>query len=233
MANRPSNSNVNEWRDILNDESSHSNSNTIENDIQKNVNDTDIHESGVEETNETPESQSIGIAADQGNKRRRKKDTLNNLLTKSIDDHERRAAKRQQERERLIANTNNDFTISNVKNDPLFHFFISMYETTKRLPPLSQHNIKTNIFSLVSQEESKNLVEYSPRPHSSYSQNSDVGSYYSSYMPSPAEQQPHSDAGTYYTSTPIQQQPQEGGTPNIIITQGNELDSSGDMFQPL
>ena len=91
-----------------------------------------------------------------------------------------------------------------------------MYKTTKRLPPLSQHSIKTNIFTLVSQEESKNLVEYSPRPHSSYSQNSDVISYYSSYTPSPAGQQPHSDAGTYYTSTPIQQQPQEGGTPNTV-----------------
>nr|XP_023024081.1 uncharacterized protein LOC111512214 [Leptinotarsa decemlineata] len=179
MANRPSNTNVNE--DLLNDESSHSNSNTIENDIQKNFSDTDIHESGVEETNETPESQSTRTAADQGNKRRRTKNTLNNLLTKSIEDHERRAAKRHQERERLIVNTNNGITISNVKNDPLFHFFISMYETTKRLPPLSQHNIKTNIFSLVSQEESKNLMEYSPRPHSSYSQSSDVGSYYSSY----------------------------------------------------
>ncbi|CAH1994047.1 unnamed protein product [Acanthoscelides obtectus] len=168
MANRPINTNVNE--DILNDESSHSNSNTIENDIQKNINDTDIHESGVEETNETPESQSTGTSAGQGNKRRQKKKTLNNLLTKSIEDHERRLAKRQQERERLIAYTNyNDFTISNVKNHPLFHFFISVYETTKRLPPLSQHNIKTNIFSLVSQEESKNLVEYSPRPPSSYS----------------------------------------------------------------
>lgn len=103
-----------------------------------------------------------------------------------------------------------------------------MYETTKRLPSLSPHNIKTNIFLLVFQEESKNLMKYSPRPHSSFSQNSDVRSYYSSYTPSPAEQQPHSDAGTYYTSTPIQQQ--EGGTPNII-TQGNELDTSENVFQ--
>ena len=91
-----------------------------------------------------------------------------------------------------------------------------MYETTKILPPLSQHSIKTNIFTLVSQEESKNLVEYSPRPHSSNSQNSDEISYYSSYTSSPAGQQPHSDAGTYYTSTPIQQQPQEGETPNTV-----------------
>ncbi|XP_074035400.1 uncharacterized protein [Leptinotarsa decemlineata] len=229
MANRPSNTNVNE--DILNDESSHSNSNTIENDIQKNFSDTDIHESGVEETIETPESQSTRTAADQGNKRRRTMNTLNNLLTKSIEDHERREAKRQQERERLIANINNDITISNVENDPLFHFFISMYETTKRLPPLSQHNNQTNIFSLVSQEKSKNLMEYSPRPHSSYSQSSDVESYYSSYTPSPAEQQPHNDA--YYTSTPIQQQQQqEGGTTNII-TQGNEFDTFENVCQTL
>lgn len=88
---------------------------------------TDIPESGVEEINETPESQSTGTSADQGSERRRKKNTLNNLLTKSVEGHERRAAKRQQEREHLIANTSNDFTISNVKNDPLFHFFISRY----------------------------------------------------------------------------------------------------------
>ena len=42
----------------------------------------DIYESGVEETNETPESQSSGTAADQGNKRQRKKDTSNNLLNR-------------------------------------------------------------------------------------------------------------------------------------------------------
>ena len=80
MANRSSNTNVNE--DIQNDKKSHSNSNTIENDVQNNVNDMDIYESGVEETNETPESQSSGTAADQGNKRQRKKDTSNNLLNR-------------------------------------------------------------------------------------------------------------------------------------------------------
>lgn len=165
MARRTSNTKVHEY--IFNDDS---NSNTVENNFQNNASDTDMVESEDEESNEILESQYTDTAAVQGYKRRRTENTLNNLLIKSIENHERRAVKRRQERERLIANTNNDVIISNVKNDALFHFFISMYETTKRLPPLSQHNIKTNIFSLVAQEESKNLVEYSPGPHSSHSQ---------------------------------------------------------------
>lgn len=203
MANRSTITNIED------NEPSPGSSNTIdiENNIQDNITDQELRD---EELNQTLKP-STDPSADQGNKRKRhKRNTLNDLLSKSIEDHERRAANRQQERERLNANTTNDFTISNVKNDPLFHFFISMYETTKSLPPLSQHNIKTNIFSLVSQEEAKNLVQYSPRPHSTNSRNSDTRTYYSSYTPSPAEQPQE------YLQTE---------TSPIIITQGSELNT--------
>ena len=78
----------------------------------------------------------------------------------------------------------NNFTVNNVKNDPLFHFFMSMYETTKRLPPISQHAIKTSIFSCVSQEESKHLIQNSPQSYSS-----NTPGFYVSYTPSPVQHQ--------------------------------------------
>ncbi|KAF9809323.1 hypothetical protein SFRURICE_006796, partial [Spodoptera frugiperda] len=167
MAKRtnPNNANIGVNEDTLNDESCHSNSNTIEKDMQKDVSDTDMLQSEDEESDESY----AGTASDQGNGRRLKESALDKLLIKSIKNHERRAAKRQQEREQIIANTNNDCTISNVKNDSLFHFFISMYETTKKLPLQSQLNIKTNLFSLVTTEESKHMMEMLACEHPSFS----------------------------------------------------------------
>lgn len=167
MAKRtnPNNANIGVNEDTLNDESCHSNSNTIEKDMQKDVSDTDMLQSEDEESDESY----AGTASDQGNGRRLKESALDKLLIKSIKNHERRAAKRQQEREQIITNTNNDCTISNVKNDSLFHFFISMYETTKKLPLQSQLNIKTNLFSLVTTEESKHMMEMLACEHPSFS----------------------------------------------------------------
>ncbi|KAG5871776.1 hypothetical protein JTB14_023460 [Gonioctena quinquepunctata] len=102
------------------------------------------------------------------------------MLNKSIEEHHQGVANRQREREPLLNNTSNDFTMSHVKNDPLFHFFFSMYESIKQLPQLSQHEIKTGIFALVAEEESKTLSQYPSRSGSS-----DAATYLS-YTPSPA-----------------------------------------------
>lgn len=100
------------------------------------------------------------------------------MLNKSIQEHQERVAKRQREREHL-----KNITISNVKHDPLFNFFMSMFESTELLPVCSQHTIKPGLFALVSQEEAKTLSQIQ---YPSSQRSSDVASYYSSYSPSPA-----------------------------------------------
>ncbi|KAL4707401.1 hypothetical protein ACJJTC_008586 [Scirpophaga incertulas] len=128
MAKRTSATNINE--EIPSDPGS---SSVIRNGMKDIV--TDNQESREEEFSQIPESQSTGTSDHVNKIKTHKKNTKKDLLHKSFNVHERRAATGQQEWKRLIAKAkNNDFTISNVKNDPLFHFFISMYETTKRLP---------------------------------------------------------------------------------------------------
>lgn len=119
------------------------------NDFEENV--TDEEESRTNaETNQISDISTVNVRV---NKRWRTK-----RLNRTIDEHHRVGKRRA---------ATNDFTVNNVKNDPLFHFFMSMYETTKRLPPISQHAIKTSVFACVSREESKNLAQNSPHSHSS------------------------------------------------------------------
>lgn len=182
MANRPSITNIED-----SNENTHSNDKTQDAD-EPSQSQRDTEEIDIEETQgDEAESQSHTQEVDQSltnreqtpTRKRRKRDTLSDLLNKSVQEHQERVANRQREREHL-KNITNDFTISNVKHDSLFHFFMSMYESTKLLPVCSQHTIKTGLFAMVSQEEAKSLpqIQYPPRPGSS-----DVASYYSSYSP--------------------------------------------------
>ncbi|CAH1991873.1 unnamed protein product [Acanthoscelides obtectus] len=55
--------------------------------------------------------------------------------------------------------------ISVLMNDPLYHFFMSMYETTKKMPETSQLRLKDRIFRAVSGMEAT-LLDISPQqPH--------------------------------------------------------------------
>lgn len=154
----------------------HSDTRAVDN--QENSMDNQESQSSHEETNAIKaEPPSTDVSTDQTTNKtsKHKRNTLNYLFNRSIEGHQRSRVTTRRERRRL---NNNDFTCNNVKNDPLFHFFISMYETTKRLPPQSQLTIKTNVFSLVSQEESQNIAPHSP--HSRNAQITDAGIYYSS-----------------------------------------------------
>lgn len=110
-------------------------------------------------------------------KRYYKRNILNDFVNRSIrsmNEHEEALVNSRRERERLINNRTNDFTVSNVKNDSLFHFFISMYESTKILSSLSQHTIKNGLFSLVSQEESKQLLQHQPCTNSRNTKSTEI-----------------------------------------------------------
>lgn len=140
------------------DEPSQIHSDSTENESEKIKENYGYRTSSVE--SQSSELSSTGTGRVHKIKRHKRK-MANVSMNPSIEGHE------EVDRQRKRTDTSNDFTVNNVKNDPLFHFFMSMYETTKSLPPLSQHTIKTNIFSLVSHEESKHLMKCSPRPQSS------------------------------------------------------------------
>lgn len=68
------------------------------------------------------------------------------MIQQSITNREQRAKERAIERQKLV-----DFK---PPNDPLYHFFMSMYQTTHTMPLASQLTIKNKIFEVVSQVES-------------------------------------------------------------------------------
>ncbi|XP_025196604.1 uncharacterized protein LOC112595567 [Melanaphis sacchari] len=63
----------------------------------------------------------------------------------SIASREQRAKERALERKRLED--------SKIPNDPLYHFFMSMYHTTQKLSPASQYFIKKELYKVVSKAE--------------------------------------------------------------------------------
>lgn len=81
--------------------------------------------------------------------KKKKKDDIGNLLQQSIANREKRAKERAMERKKLED--------SKTPNDPLYHFFMSMYHTTQKLSPTSQYFIKNQVYKLVSEAEANLL----------------------------------------------------------------------------
>lgn len=79
----------------------------------------------------------------------KKKDDISNLLQQSIASREQRAKERALERKKLED--------SKTPNDPLYHFFMSMYHTTQKLSPASQYFIKNELYKVVSKAEANLL----------------------------------------------------------------------------
>jgi len=74
-----------------------------------------------------------------------KKNDIGNLIQQSIINREHRAKVRAIERKKLED--------SKPLTDPLYHFFLSMYHTTQKLPPAYQLRVKNKIFETVSEAE--------------------------------------------------------------------------------
>ncbi|XP_049800006.1 transcription factor Adf-1-like [Schistocerca nitens] len=79
-----------------------------------------------------------------------KKDTIAGLLKRSIEQHEERRKSRSEERRNLLAQTS-------APSDPLYHFFMSMYQMTRRMPPSSQYVVRNDIFRVVTEMEASLL----------------------------------------------------------------------------
>jgi hypothetical protein len=74
-----------------------------------------------------------------------KKDDIESLFKHSILQCEQRAQERAMERNKLEQ--------TKLPNDPLYHLFMSMYETTTKMPQAFQHIVKTNVFQIVPKVE--------------------------------------------------------------------------------
>ncbi|CAG9853847.1 unnamed protein product [Phyllotreta striolata] len=85
-----------------------------------------------------------------------KKDNVATLFKESIEKREERAKARMEERRTLLQQ------IQPTQNDPLFNFFMAMYQSTKRMPPSYQHMVKNRLFNEVSQAEAMLLGISSP-----------------------------------------------------------------------
>ena len=71
---------------------------------------------------------------------------MRSILLKSIENRGKRAAERAAERAGLLERVQ-------PQSHPLYHFFMSMYESTKRMPPSSQHVVRNQIYKAVADME--------------------------------------------------------------------------------
>lgn len=71
---------------------------------------------------------------------------------KSITNYEKRAAARDEMRKTMAENKGNE------PSDPLFQFFMSMYNTTKNLPLFNQLQVKRKISETVSEAEENTMM---------------------------------------------------------------------------
>lgn len=82
-------------------------------------------------------------------RRKVRKVDIDHLIVKSIETRDKRAKERDEQRKKIEE--------SMTHKDELHLFFMSMYELTKKMPPLSQHIVRKNVFQAVSEEEARLL----------------------------------------------------------------------------
>ncbi|KAG5899206.1 hypothetical protein JTB14_034464 [Gonioctena quinquepunctata] len=77
-----------------------------------------------------------------------------------MEKREERSKTRTEERNEILEES------KPTKKNPLFHFFMSMYQSTKRMPPLYQHMVENRVFNVVSDVEARLLdVPVQQQPH--------------------------------------------------------------------
>lgn len=87
-----------------------------------------------------------------------KKEEAASLMKNNMTKNEKKIKKKTQERAKF-----KDQIVSSkiVYKDPLYHFFMSMYESTKVMPPSARHTVKKKVFQVVSQIEASLLTSNS------------------------------------------------------------------------
>nr|XP_027222903.1 uncharacterized protein LOC113815016 isoform X1 [Penaeus vannamei] len=91
---------------------------------------------------------------------RKERTDISVLFKQSLENRERTS------RERLLEGKETHGRLE--EGDPLYYFFMSMYTTTAKMPPASQHMIKREVFRIVSDaEEALLAMPLYPTDHSS------------------------------------------------------------------
>ncbi|XP_050508008.1 uncharacterized protein LOC126885477, partial [Diabrotica virgifera virgifera] len=90
-------------------------------------------------------------------------------IKRYINNSEQRAKRRDEERSLLLQLSQGER--QSQQNDPLYHFFMSMYKITKNLPKIYQRQIRRNLFDDVSkaEEDSESGSTCSIRSDNAYS----------------------------------------------------------------
>ncbi|XP_074039950.1 uncharacterized protein [Leptinotarsa decemlineata] len=156
-------------------------------------NNADVEEDKVEEsstkTTGTLEQTSVANTKKQ---KIRKQDDVHCLLKRSLQKREERSKQREEERRKLESR-------DNPSDDPLYNFFLSMYQLTKNLPPQYQHRVRGQLFQAVSKAE-EDVMNLQSRPSSS------LTSYNYSVASSPST---HAWSDSHQTHFQISQQLQD------------------------
>lgn len=151
-----------------------------------------IHEAQSQVPHTISPSTSTAI---QKTPKRLKKDNVASILKQSMEKSEKRAQIRSNERKQLFEHCVRS-------QDPLYHFFMSMYETAKRMPPPLQLEVRKRVFTAVADVEATLLnmpMSTTPQQHW-YSSTSNQ----SFCTPSTPAQSPYSDSSSSYTSSRLE-----------------------------
>ncbi|XP_063605929.1 uncharacterized protein LOC134780913 [Penaeus indicus] len=91
---------------------------------------------------------------------RKERTDISALFKQSLENSEKRSRENMLEGKEVHGHMN--------EGDPLYYFFMSMYTTTAKMPPASQHMIKREVFRIVSDaEEALLTMPLYPTDHSS------------------------------------------------------------------
>lgn len=111
-----------------------------------------------------------------------KNDDIQEIIKQSMIQRQKRAEERLVER-----------TTLKPLDDDLYHFYMSLYQITKKMPPKFQHLARNNAFQAVAQVEAAYLGLHNPSQQN-YEQRPIPYTYFNTHIP-----QPHSS----YSSTPL------------------------------
>lgn len=170
---------------------------TLENDNEILVHKNNEHDINVDETEDSVEGMTNTTPSlafqKSGFKQplKKKKDDISNLLQQSIASREQRAKERALERKKLED--------SKTLNDPLYHFFMSMYHTTQKLSPASQYFIKNELYKAVSKAEANLLNIPTTFQQTNHEQPRSTAAW--SYEQNSLSSHETSSSDTYYVNT--------------------------------
>lgn len=115
----------------------------VDGNLEENYRNNELSVTDLEEQENSEEFQTLN----KGKNKKFKTCDLNEAMMKSIDNYEKRAKTRDELRKSMAENKGNEPT------DPLYQFFMSMYNTTKNMPLSYQLRVKRKVFETVSEAE--------------------------------------------------------------------------------